>query len=177
MRKIWHVKGKYGVGRYYRNENAFLDASNSGSNSDVVIYEEIESGKVGDIYTSIIKQKERDCQLDVILGDDEFTRNYMNLYNLYNSLALDIDKNKNRYIKKFRIIGPNKKLLSSFLTDKKRYFLLQFNSVEWYKTLLLCHNFTTIESFIGISQISIDNFKEAKRLIKLEKIENKKRDK
>ncbi len=175
--KIWYVKSKYGSGRYYRSENAFLEGTNSVSNLNVTVYGEIESGKAGDIYNSIVKQKERDCQLDVILGTDEFSQNYMNLYNMYNNLVLDSDNNKRFFIKKFKIIGTNKKLLSIFLSDKKKYFLLQFNSVEWYKTLLLCHNFTTIENFVGISQVSIDNFKEAKRLIKIEKLENKKRDK
>ena len=140
MGKIWHVKGKYGTGRYYRNEKSFLEGTHSGSNLNVTVYEEIESGKAGDIHNSIVRQKERDCQLDVILGTDEFSQNYMNLYNMYNSLALDsIDNNKRFYIKKFKIIGPNKKLLSTFLSDKSKYFLLQFNSVEWYKVLLLCH--------------------------------------
>lgn len=50
MGKIWHVKGKYGAGRYYRSENAFLEGTNSGSNLNVTVYEEIESGKAGDIH-------------------------------------------------------------------------------------------------------------------------------
>jgi len=177
MSKVWYVIGKY-ESRFYRSERAFLSATNINSSSKVIIYEEVESGITGEIYSNILKQKEREQQLNVILGTaDEYSEKFMKLVNMYNDIAKDEDRNKKYYLKNFKIIGPDKKKISSFLTGKKRYFLMYVsNSVEWYKTLLECHNFTTIDTFVNTTQESIDNFNEAKRLIKLDKVKNKKRE-
>lgn len=177
MSKIWYVIGKY-ESRFYRSERAFLSSININSQSKVIVYEEIESGIAGEVYNNILKQKEREQQLNVILGTvDEYSEKFMKLVNMYKDITSDDDRNKKYYLKNFKIIGPDKKKISSFLTGKKRYFLMYVsNSVEWYKTLLECHNFTTIDTFTGTNQTSIDNFNEAKRLIKLDKAKNKKRE-
>lgn len=177
MSKVWYVIGKW-ESRFYKSERAFLSANNINSSSKVIVYEEVETGITGEIYGNILKQKEREQQLNVILGTaDEYSEKFMKLVNMYKEITSEEDRNKKYYLKNFKIIGPDKKKISSFLTGKKRYFLMYVsNSVEWYKTLLECHNFTTINTFNGVSQTSVDNFNEAKRLIKLDKVKNKKRE-
>jgi hypothetical protein len=42
------------------------------------------------------------------------------------------------------------------------------NSVEWYETVLRCHNFKSLPSK-NVSEETLDNFKKAKELIKKKK--------
>lgn len=82
-----------------------------------------------------------------------------------------------------KIIGLNKKDFSNMATGSKDYLLFEVSdTLEWYQTLLRCHNFVSIPKYyykrgkgkLETEQTRLDNFKEAKESLKKKPTKKKK---
>ena len=175
MKKIWHVKGRYGGGKWFKTEKAFLSNVREDDTRDVFVYQLIDSGIAGEVKRSTITERDRDDQLKNILGEaGKYEEAISNFRAKFEEIAEDT-QSKRYIISTLKIIGLNKKEFSNMASDIRNYLLFEVSdSVEWYQTLLRCHNFVSIPvnfykrgtGRIETEQTRIDNFKEAKESLK-----------
>jgi len=178
MKKIWHVKGRYGSGKWFKNEKTFLANVREDDTREVLIYQLIDSGIAGEVKKRTITERDRDNQLKTILGEaDKYEEAISNFRTKFEEIAPD-SKSKSYILSQLKIIGLNKKDFSNMATYSKKYLLLEVSdTVEWYQTLLRCHNFISIplKNYGKVTEQSrIDNFKEAKESLKKKPTRKKK---
>ena len=175
MKKIWHVKGRYGSGKWFKTEKAFLSNVREDDTREVFVYQLIESGIAGEVKRSTITERDRDDQLKNILGEaGKYEEAISNFRAKFEEIAEDT-QGKRYIMSTLKIIGLNKKEFSNMASGSRNYLLFEVSdSVEWYQTLLRCHNFVSIPvnfykrgtGRIETEQTRIDNFKEAKESLK-----------
>ena len=183
MKKIWYVKGRYGGGKWFKTEKAFLSNVREDDTREVFVYQLIDSGVAGEVKRSTITERDRDEQLKTILGEaDKYEEAISNFRAKFEQIAEDTN-GKAKILYELKIIGLNKKEFSNMATHNRSYLLFEVSdSVEWYQTLLKCHNFVSIPTkhcnrTTGSSvteQRRIDNFKEAKESMKKKPTKRKK---
>ena len=178
MSKIWNVKGRYGSGKWFKTEKAFLSNVREDDTREVLIYELIESGNAGEIRKNTITKRERDDQLKTLLGETDKYEEAISKFKVKLEEIAEDTSNKRYIMDNLKIIGLNKKEFSTMATGVKNYLLLEVSdTVEWYQTILRCHNFVSIpktyykrgEGRIETEQIKINNFKKAKESLKNKK--------
>lgn len=175
MKKIWYVKGRYGGGKWFKTEKAFLSNVREDDTREVFVYQLIDSGVAGEVKRSTITERDRDDQLKTILGEtDKYEEAISNFRTKFEQIA-DDSNDKTKILYELKIIGLNKKEFSNMATNNRNYLLFEVSdSVEWYQTLLRCHNFVSIPTKyysrgvgrLETEQARIDNFKEAKDSLK-----------
>lgn len=183
MKKIWHVKGRYGGGRWFKTEKTFLANVRDDDSREVYVYQLLESGTAGELKKSTIMERDRDDQLKTILGEaDKYEEAISAFRAVFSEIAPESNDKKN-VERMLKIIGLNKKDFSSMATNMKNYLLFEVSdSVEWYQTLLKCHNFTTMANTYYsrgkgrtvTEQQRIDNFIAAKNSMKKKPTRKKK---
>jgi hypothetical protein len=175
MKKIWYVKGRYGGGKWFKTEKAFLSNVREDDTREVFVYQLLDSGIAGEVKRSTITERDRDDQLKNILGEaGKYEEAILNFRAKFEEIAEDT-QSKRYIISTLKIIGLNKKEFSNMASGIRNYLLFEVSdSVEWYQTLLRCHNFVSIPvnyykrgtGRIETEQTRIDNFKEAKESLK-----------
>ena len=187
MKKIWVVDSKYHK-KTFRSEKAFLDfiafakKNKWKVNYNIEIYEITESHDNSEVYfDSFITRKERDEQLSVLLDNNIEIQTIQTINSMVEEHCKSLKK-PHRYFQKYlhdiSLVDSNyasfKNVISCF--DIRRAFLYDGpSSVEWYKTILLVHNFKfEVEIKVGrnkvaISQERIENFQTAKKELKTKK--------
>lgn len=183
MKKIWHVKGKYGSGKWFKTEKAFLSNVREDDTREVFVYQLLDSGLAGEVKRRTITERDRDNQLKTILGEaDKYEEAISNFRAKFEEIATE-SKSKAHILSELKIIGLNKKDFSNMATNSKNYLLFEVSdTVEWYQTLLRCHNFVSIPTNhysrgtgrLETEQSRIDNFKAAKESLKKKPTRKKK---
>ena len=174
MKKIWFVKGTYSKGKVFKTEQSFLNAVRDDDKRQVFIFELVESGISGEIKQSIINSRDRDNQLKNILGEtNKYEKAIIEFKSKFSEIAPDSNYKK-IVLRKFKLIGLDKKEFSKMAIEFRRYLLFEVsNTVEWYETLLRCHNFISIpknwtsyySNKIDI-ETNIQSFNDAKKNLK-----------
>ena len=176
MEKIWYLKSRWGNGgKVFRTEKAFLSAVSEDDDRQLFIFKVEESGKAGEIKKNILTSRERNDQLKTILGEaSKYEEAIMQFKAKFEELAKD--GSEKRVIERtLKIIGLNKKDFSLMATTHKDYLLFEVSdTVEWYQTVLRCHNFTTLpkkryvrgKGYSEIDEYIKEAFLEAKESLK-----------
>lgn len=177
MAKVWFIKGS---GRYYKSEREFLKAIRDVDNRTFIIYEQVETGSCGNYKRGLLKERERDIQLRSVLGElTKYEESISNFMKLFSELAKE-ETTKQRIIKYLKDANLDKKAISNILVKNKKYFISGVSTdVNWYVSLLKCHNFINYKypnrlwdsisrKYVDVpeNQIIIDNFLEAKKLLR-----------
>lgn len=176
MEKIWYLKSRWGNGgKFFRTEKAFLSAVREDDDRQLFIFKFEESGKAGEMKKNILTARERNDQLKSILGEvDKYEEAIMRFKIKFAELAKE-DNVKRIIERTLKIIGLNKKDFSQLATTHKDYLLFEVsNTVEWYQTVLRCHNFMTLpkkryvsgKGYSEIDEYIKDAFLEAKESLK-----------
>jgi hypothetical protein len=183
MKKIWHVKGRYGSGKWFKTEKAFLSNIREDDTREVFVYQLLDSGLAGEVKRRTITERDRDNQLKTILGEaDKYEEAISNFRAKFEEIATE-SKSKVHILSQLKIIGLNKKDFSNMATNSRNYLLFEVSdTLEWYQTLLRCHNFVSIPTNyysrgtgrLETEQSRIDNFKEAKESLKKKPTRKKK---
>ena len=183
MKKIWHVKGRYGSGKWFKTEKAFLSNVREDDSREVFVYQLLDSGVAGEVKRRTITERDRDNQLKTILGEaDKYEEAISNFRAKFEEIATE-SKGKAHILSQLKIIGLNKKDFSNMATNSRNYLLFEVSdTLEWYQTLLRCHNFVSIPTNyykrgtgrIETEQTRIDNFKDAKESLKKKTTRKKK---
>jgi hypothetical protein len=184
MKKIWYVKGRYGSGKWFKTEKAFLSHVREDDTREVFVYQLIDSGIAGDLKKRTITERDRDNQLKNILGEaNKYEEAIANFRAKFEEIAPEETQGKRYVLSNLKIIGLDKKEFSNMATGVKNYLLFEVSdTVEWYQTLLRCHNFVSIPTNyygrgtgrIETEQTKIDNFKAAKESLKKKPTRKKK---
>lgn len=175
MKKIWYLKGRYGGGKWFKTEKSFLSNVREDDTREVFIYSLVDSGIAGEVKKSTITERDRDDQLKTILGEaDKYEEAISSFRAKFDEIAQDT-RGKRHILSTLKIIGLNKKEFSNMASNNREYLLFEVSdSVEWYQTLLKCHNFVSIPTSgyirgkgrVETEQSRIDNFKAAKESLK-----------
>lgn len=175
MKKIWYLKGRYGGGRWFKTEKSFLSNVREDDTREVLIYTLVDSGIAGEVKKSTITERDRDDQLKTILGEADKYEEAISCFRAkFDEIAQDT-RGKRHILSTLKIIGLNKKEFSNMASNNREYLLFEVSdSVEWYQTLLKCHNFVSIPTSsyirgkgrVETEQSRIDNFKAAKESLK-----------
>jgi hypothetical protein len=183
MKKIWYVKGRYGSGKWFKTEKAFLSHVREDDTREVFVYQLLDSGIAGEVKKRTITERDRDDQLKTILGEaDKYEEAISNFRAKFEEIAEDT-QSKRYILSTLKIIGLNKKEFSNMATGSRNYLLFEVSdSVEWYQTLLRCHNFMSIPANyykrgtgrLETEQSRTDNFKAAKESLKKKPTRKKK---
>ena len=183
MKKIWYVKGRYGSGKWFKTEKTFLSNVREDDSREVFIYQLLDSGVAGEVKRRTITERDRDNQLKTILGEaDKYEEAISNFRAKFEEIATE-SRSKAHILSQLKIIGLNKKDFSNMATNSRNYLLFEVSdTLEWYQTLLRCHNFVSIPTnYYGrgtgrlqTEQTRIDNFKEAKESLKKKTTRKKK---
>jgi hypothetical protein len=153
--KVWYLKNRYGRGgKFFTSEKAYLTATHKDDTRLLHILEvsSINGIKSGDYYTSLLLERERDEQLSLILDEsDNFTRNFAILKRKFEELCPSDDKTTYRSYyttssdmgKMLKMVNEKKDFSSIASQNQYKRFLLHAMppSVEWFESLLKCHNF------------------------------------
>ena len=164
--KIFFLKKRWGGGKFYRNEKALFKSINENTSEELFIYSFESSIKASDFFKNSIKERDRDTQLQVVLGEaDKYEEAILNFKLLFEEIAPDSRQKKN-ILELFRLHGCNKDTFKDIVSNYKSYLLLSItNTVEYYQKLLRCHNFTRLPNR-HCSEETINNFEEAKNLLR-----------
>ncbi len=184
MEKIWYLKSRWGSGgKVFRTEKAFLSAVREDDDRQVFIFKVEESGKAGEMKRNILTSRERNDQLKTILGEaDKYEEAIMSFKAKFSEIAKD-SNDKRRIEYQLKIIGLNKKDFSQLATSYKNYLLFEISdSVEWYQTLLKCHNFVSLPAShyvrgvgrTATEEARIETFRAAKESLKKKPSKKKK---
>ena len=183
MKKIWYVKGRYGSGKWFKTEKSFLSNVREDDTREVFVYQLLDSGVAGEVKRRTITERDRDNQLKTILGEvDKYEEAISNFKAKFEEIAEDT-QSKRYVMSKLKIIGLDKKDFSNMASGSKNYLLFEVSdTIEWYQTLLRCHNFVSIPTSyysrgkgkLVTEQSRIDNFKAAKESLKKKPTRKKK---
>jgi hypothetical protein len=174
MKKVWCVKSGYRGFKWYTTEKAFLTAVRNNDKREVFVFELVESGIAEQMKDNTIKTRNRDNQLNAILGEKgKYDDALIKFKILFNEIAPE-SRTKQEILRNLEIIGLNKKHFSQIASNNIRYLLFEVSDTfEWYQTLLRCHNFKSLPLYWcnhftekrGSDQY-IENFKNAKLSLK-----------
>lgn len=184
MEKIWYLKSRWGSGgKVFRSEKQFLSAIRDDDDRQIFIFKLEESGTAGEMKKNILTSRERNDQLKSILGEaDKYEEAIMQFKSKFAELAQE-SNDKRKLERQLKIIGLNKKDFSQMATNAKEYLLFEVSdSVEWYQTLLRCHNFVSLpkkayirgKGYIEIEEQRRENFAAAKESLKKKPTKKKK---
>jgi hypothetical protein len=176
MEKIWYLKSRWGNGgKVFRTEKAFLSAVGENDDRQLFIFKVEESGKAGEMKKNILTSRDRNDQLKTILGEaSKYEEAIMQFNTKFAELAKDCAE-KRVIERMLKIIGLNKKDFSQLATTHKDYLLFEVSdTVEWYQTVLRCHNFTSLprkryvsgKGYSEIDEYIKEAFLEAKESLK-----------
>lgn len=169
--KIYFLKRKWGGGKFFRNQKALMKAINENTSTEVYVFELTETLTASDFFKGTIKKRDRDIQLKTILGEtDKYEEAILNFKKMLEEIAPS-ERSRNIILEKLRVLGPSKDTFSEIVNNYrlKNYILLHVsNSVEWYQTVLRCHNFKSLPNKM-VSDETLNNFKLAKENIKKKK--------
>jgi hypothetical protein len=169
--KIYFLKRKWGGGKFFRNQKALMKAINENTNTEVYVFELKEVLTASDFFKGTIKTRDRDIQLKSLLGEaDKYEEAILNFKRMLEEIG-ESNRSRNVILEKIRVLGPSKDTFNEIVNNYrlKNYILMNVsNSVEWYETVLRCHNFQSLPSK-NVSEETLDNFKKAKELIKKKK--------
>ena len=176
MEKIWYLKSRWGNGgKVFRTEKAFLSAVREDDDRQLFIFKVEESGKAGEMKKNILTSRERNDQLKTILGEaSKYEEAIMQFKAKFAEMAKD-SNDKRAIERNLKIIGLNKKDFSQLATAYKDYLLFDVSeSVEWYQTVLRCHNFVSLpkrryvrgKGYADIEESIKEAFLEAKESLK-----------
>lgn len=186
MSKIWIVQNNSRYNKKHRIFKSEADMIKHLPNSTgyTVTEYELKSSQSGADY---LKSRERDTQLRSVLGElSEYETNVLHLVELFTQLKKDVpnDRRKLVTIEHLKKIADNKKSVSNYLVQNKKYFLTVSDSVEWLLAILKCHNFQDhiydharwnsaerkYEKVDNTSQTFRDNFLLAKQQLRKQKV-------
>ena len=174
--KVWMVTYRYGGARYFKSEQAFLENVRAKRDGKVSVFERIEFHEsVDDYKDSVIRQRERDEQLTMVLGNDEVLQNLSILKNILVGKSTKENYTNRNILNKFKTGGLKKENFDGIISKPQyKKYLLYYVSKEqsYYELLLRIHNFMKLDE--NISKEACDNFKKAKEVIKKEKEDKKK---
>lgn len=169
--KVFFLKRKWGSGKFFRNEKALMKSISENTIGEIFEFEFKSSYQASEFFKNTIKERDRDTQLKVILGEtDKYEEAILNFKNMLEEIA-EKGRQKNTILEKLRVHGCNKDTFKEIVNNYrlKNFILLNVsNSVEWYETVLRCHNFQSLPTK-NLSDETIANFKSAKELLKKKK--------
>ena len=169
--KVFFLKRKWGSGKFFRNEKSLMKAISENTIGEIFEFEFKNSYQASDFFKNTIKERDRDTQLKVLLGEtDKYEEAILNFKSMLEEIG-EKGRQKNTILEKFRVHGCNKDTFKEIVNNYrlKNYILLNVsNSVEWYETVLRCHNFQSLPTK-NLSEETFDNFKKAKELLKNKK--------
>ncbi len=169
--KVFFLKKRWGGGKFFRNQKALMKAINENTNTEVFIFEFKETVLASDLFKGTIKERDRDIQIKSILGEtDKYEEAILNFKRMLEETAPS-ERSRNVILEKLRVLGCNKDTFNEIVNNyrMKNYILMNVSSsVEWYETVLRCHNFKSLPSK-NLSEEAISNFKKAKENIKNKK--------
>jgi hypothetical protein len=169
--KIFFLKRKWGGGKFFRNQKSLLKAINENTNTEVYVFELKEKLMASDFFKGTIKTRDRDIQLKSLLGEtDKYEEAILNFKRMLEEIAPN-ERSRNVILEKIRVLGPSKDTFNEIVNNYrlKNYILMNVSdTVEWYETVLRCHNFKSLPGK-NFSEKAFDNFKKAKELIKKKK--------
>ena len=173
--KVFFLKKKWGGGKFFRNEKALMKVINENSVGEIFEFEFKNSYQASEYFKNTIKERDRDTQLKVILGEsDKYEEAILNFKLKLEELG-ENNRQRNSILEKLRVHGCNKDTFGDIINNYrlKNFILLNVsNSIEWYEIVLRCHKFQSLPTK-NLSEETLNNFKEAKELIKNKK--NKKK--
>ena len=146
MNKVWYIKRKYGSGKLYKTEKAFLAAVRREDDPrEVIVYEMVDSGIAGEMAKSTLMKRDRENQLKIVLGESSKYEEAISAFKKAFEETAPESESKEVVLREMSLIGLDKKNFSKLATSYKTYLLFGVSdTVEWYQTLLKCHNFVTI---------------------------------
>lgn len=161
MGKIYYIKSKYRhSGRFYHSEKQFLRAISEKDKREVIIYEECESGIACEMFEANIKEKERDGQLKIVLGEaGKYEEAIYQFKEMFTRIASETSTEKKEILYQLKLDGLNKQRFSEMITNYRYKDYLLFtvsDSVEWYQTILRCHNFKSLPSTYYKNMVTTD---------------------
>ena len=164
--RVFFLKKRWGGGKFFKNEKALFKAINENTNEELFIFNFESSIKASDFFKSSIKERDRDTQLKVVLGEaDKYEEAILNFRIMFEEIAPDSRQKKN-ILELLRLHGCSKDTFKDIAGGYKTYLLLNItNSVEYYQTLLKCHNFTSLPNKHCYEE-TINNFEEAKNSLR-----------
>ena len=187
--KVWYLKNRYGRGgKFFTSEKSYLNATHKDDTRLLHILEvsSINGIKSGDYYTSLLLERERDEQLSLILDDgDNFTRNFAMLKRKFEELCpSDYNTTYRSYyttssdiIKMLKMVNEKKDFSSIASQNRYKRFLLHAMSpsVEWFETILKCHNFKELSDNrrLVVTDERKENFLKAKENLRNSKKKKK----
>ena len=156
MNKIWVIinNNSYRNQRYkiYKTETQLIKAiSPTDKNKEILEFDLISKSSVSDFFT----QRERDNQLRAILGELESKEEgAIEFITMYEKIAPDGRVIKRGYgsnstettykeimLGKLKKYQMDKTAFSGLLVKEKKHFFDISTDVDWYKSILKCHNF------------------------------------
>jgi hypothetical protein len=169
--KVYFFKRKWGSGKFFRNEKALMKTINENSVGEIFEFEFKNSYQASEYFKNTIKERERDTQLKVILGEsDKYEEAILNFKSKLEELG-ESNRQRNSILEKLRVHGCNKDTFKDIINNYrlKNFILMSVSdTVEWYEVVLRCHNFKSLPGK-NFSEKAFDNFKAAKELIKKKK--------
>lgn len=169
--KVYFLKRRWGGGKFFRNQKSLMKAINENTNTEVFVFELKETLIASDLFKGTIKERDRDIQIKSILGEtDKYEEAILNFKRMLEETAPS-ERSRNVILEKLRVLGCNKDTFSEIVGNYrlKNYILLHVsNSVEWYQTVLRCHNFKSLPTKM-VSEETLNNFKLAKDSLKTKK--------
>ena len=169
--KVFFLKRKWGSGKFFRNEKALMKAISENTIGEIFEFEFKKSYQASEFFKNTIKERDRDTQLKVLLGEtDKYEEAILNFKNMLEKIT-ESNRQRNSILEKFRVHGCNKDTFKEIVNNYrlKNYILMSVSdTTEWYETVLRCHNFKSLPGK-NFSEKAFDNFKAAKELIKKKK--------
>ena len=141
MSRVYYIKNRRS-GKFYQTEKAFLEAMGPDDKRVVIVYEECDRGISGEMFDSVVKGKERDDQLKIVLGEaNKYEEDIYKFREMFIEICPNVIE-KSSIIRHLKLNGLNKSSFSSMASKYKNFLLFEISdSVEWYSVLLKCHNF------------------------------------
>jgi hypothetical protein len=133
---------------------------------EIFEFEFKSSYQASEFFKNTIKERDRDTQLKVLLGEtDKYEEAILNFKIMFEEIAPDSRQKKN-ILELLKLHGCSKDTFKDIANSYKNYLLLNItNSVEYYEKLLKCHNFTKLPNK-HCSEETINNFEEAKNSLR-----------
>jgi len=181
--KVWYLKSRNGrSGRFFTTEKSYLSSTNKEDNRLLYVLDvsNINGVKSGDYYSNLLLERERDEQLSIILDEgDNFTKNFALFKRKFEEIApsdSDPINFKTYYITKSKIsrilktVNEKKDFSNMVSMDIHKIYLLYAMppTVEWFETILRCHNFQALPDTkrFTASEERKENFLKAKENLK-----------
>lgn len=171
--KVYFLKRRWDS-KFYRSEKALLKEINENVSGEIYVFELASKSDASEFYNNLIKKRQRNEQLSIVLGDSPDIEAVSNFKNMLENLGVNKSRDYDIIMRSLKKLGCNKATFKSFVNNwrLKSYILSVSNSVEWFECVLKCHNFQALGSpreLERLSEETKENFKKAKLLIKNKK--------